>query len=245
MWRRVQTQWSACSARAHAPFQDTGLHRQTGLSRLCLAGGVALNSVANGRILRETPFEELYVQPSAGDGGGALGAALYAWHCALGNSQRFVMDHAYWGQSYTMDEIRAALADTGMKARYIEDKSHLVEMTVDRLLAGEVVGWFQGRFEWGPRALGNRSILADPRRPDIDASRDARAPRAPLRAIQPEGRSAPLPVPARSCPASGGSIRRRSARSASGRRPCASPSNECRALYPCCVDGKGGLFCAR
>ena len=85
------------------------IHRQTGLTRLCLAGGVALNSVANGRILRETPFKELYVQPSAGDGGGALGAALYAWHCALGNERGFVMDHAYWGQSYAPDEIRTAL----------------------------------------------------------------------------------------------------------------------------------------
>lgn len=142
------------------------VHRQTGLSRLCLAGGVALNAVANGRILRETPFEELYIQPSAGDGGGALGAALYAWHCALGNSQRFVMDHAYWGQSYTVDETRVAIEGTGMKAQYVEDESKLVDMTVDRLLAGDVVGWFQGRFEWGPRALGNRSILADPRHPE-------------------------------------------------------------------------------
>lgn len=142
------------------------VHRQTGLTRLCLAGGVALNSVANGRILRETPFKELYVQPSAGDGGGALGAALFAWHCALGNSQRFVMDHAYWGQAYSPDDIRSAINRTGARARYIEDDSKLLETTVEGLLKGQVVGWFQGRFEWGPRALGNRSILADPRRPE-------------------------------------------------------------------------------
>jgi len=139
------------------------LHRQTGLSRLCLAGGVALNSVANGRILRETPFEELYVQPSAGDGGGALGAALVAWHCALGNQQRFVMEHAYWGQAYGADEIRQAIDQAGVQARYIEDESKLLDITVERIISGQVVGWFQDRFEWGPRALGNRSILADPR----------------------------------------------------------------------------------
>lgn len=142
------------------------VHRQTGLTRLCLAGGVALNSVANGRILRETPFKELYVQPSAGDGGGALGAALFAWHCALGNSQRFVMDHAYWGQAYSPDDIQSAISRTGVKARYIEDDSKILETTVEGLLNGQVVGWFQGRFEWGPCALGNRSILADPRRPE-------------------------------------------------------------------------------
>ena len=138
-------------------------HRQTGSPRLCLAGGVALNSVANGRILRETPFQELYVQPSAGDGGGALGAALFTWHCALGNKKRFVMDHAYWGQEYGLDEVRSAIENSGLKSTYLEDESRMVELTVERLLAGEVIGWFQGRFELGPRALGNRSILADPR----------------------------------------------------------------------------------
>lgn len=140
------------------------LHRQTGLKRLCLAGGVALNSVANGRILRETPFEELYVQPSAGDGGGSLGAALVAWHGALGHDgSRFIMDHAYWGQAYGSDEIQSTLDQAGVKYQYFDDESQLVDDTVGRLLEGEVLGWFQGRFEWGPRALGNRSILADPR----------------------------------------------------------------------------------
>ena len=143
------------------------LHRLTGYTRLCLAGGVALNSVSNGRILRETPFQELYVQPSAGDGGGALGAALFAWHCALGNTQRFVMDHAYWGQEYGPDEIRASVSGSGLKAEWIEDQAKLLDMTADRVASGKVVGWFQGRFEWGPRALGNRSILADPSRHDM------------------------------------------------------------------------------
>jgi carbamoyltransferase len=139
------------------------LHRRSGSKRLCLAGGVALNSVANARILEETPFEELYVQPSAGDGGGALGAALFAWHCALGNTQRFVMDHAYWGQEYDGGAIQSAIYDAGVSADYLEDSSKLVEMTVERLTSKRVVGWYQGRFEWGPRALGHRSILADPR----------------------------------------------------------------------------------
>jgi carbamoyltransferase len=143
------------------------LHRRTGLKNLCLAGGVSLNTVANGRIMRETPFEQFYVQPSAGDGGGSLGAALVGWHAGLGNSQRFVMDHAYWGQAYGPDEFRDAIAASGAKATRIEDQSELVGGTVERLLQGKVVAWFQGRFEWGPRALGNRSILADPRRQDI------------------------------------------------------------------------------
>ena len=144
------------------------LHRQTGSTRLCLAGGVALNSVANGRILRETPFKELYVQPSAGDGGGSLGAALFAWYSALGNDHsRLVMDHAFWGQAYGPDDVRAAIDRSGFDVRYVEDEAKLVDMTVDRLLEGSVIGWFQGRFEWGPRALGNRSILADPRRAEM------------------------------------------------------------------------------
>jgi len=139
------------------------LHRQTGQKQLCLAGGVALNSVANRRILQETPFEELYIQPSAGDGGGALGAAMVAWHCALGNQERFVMDHAYWGQGFEADEIQSALDRAGARYTHIPDTDKLIETTVDSLTSGEVVGWFQGRFEWGPRALGNRSIIADPR----------------------------------------------------------------------------------
>ena len=143
------------------------LHRRTGSTRLCLAGGVALNSVANGRILRETPFEELYVQPSAGDGGGSLGAALIGWHGVLGNSGRFVMDHAFWGQAYTVDQVRTAMEASGARGTWYDDSSRLVEQTVARLTAGKVVGWFQDRFEWGPRALGNRSILADPRRAEM------------------------------------------------------------------------------
>lgn len=142
-------------------------YRETGLKRLCLAGGVALNSVANGRILRETPFEELYVQPSAGDGGGAVGAALYAYHQLLGRPRTFVMEHAYWGQEYCPGQIEAFLNEQGLRYERLDNEDQLIERVVDGLQAGKVIGWFQGRFEWGPRALGHRSILADPRRADM------------------------------------------------------------------------------
>lgn len=143
------------------------LHKETGKTRLCMAGGVALNSAANGRILRETPFEELYIQPAAGDGGGALGAALYTYYTLLNNERRFVMEHAYWGKGYNEGEIKTFLDDNGIKHQYFKNEEDFISMVVDRLQEGKVVGWFQGRFEWGPRALGNRSILADPRRADM------------------------------------------------------------------------------
>ncbi|MFL2756381.1 MAG: carbamoyltransferase [Dehalococcoidia bacterium] len=138
--------------------------RRSGSNNLCLAGGVALNSVANGRILRETPVENLYIQPAAGDGGCALGAALYLWHDGLGNNEnRFVMDHAYWGESYDDDQIGKSIEASEFKSQHIQNETDLLDMTVDRLISGKVIGRFNGRFEWGPRALGNRSILADPR----------------------------------------------------------------------------------
>jgi carbamoyltransferase len=141
------------------------LQRETGLTRLCMAGGVALNSVANGRILRETPFEEIYVQPAAGDGGGAVGAALYAHHMVLGRPRQFVMRHAYWGQEYSPGESAAFLRSQSIRHEVLDHPDDLLARVVGHLDAGKVVGWFQGRFEWGPRALGNRSILADPRNP--------------------------------------------------------------------------------
>ncbi|MBS19496.1 MAG: hypothetical protein CL733_00485 [Chloroflexi bacterium] len=138
--------------------------RRSGSNNLCLAGGVALNSVANGRILRETPIENLYIQPAAGDGGCALGAALYLWHDGLGNSEnRFIMDHAYWGEEYNDDQISKAIDSSEFNSQYINNEDDLLDMTVDRLTSGKVIGRFNGRFEWGPRSLGNRSILADPR----------------------------------------------------------------------------------
>jgi carbamoyltransferase len=132
-----------------------------------MAGGVALNSVANGRVLREAPFEELYVQPAAGDSGGALGAALWAYHAVLGRPRSFVMEHASWGQEYTRPEVVASLDAAGIAYRAFDDEDRLLDHVAERLERGQVVGWFQGRFEWGPRALGHRSILADPRRADM------------------------------------------------------------------------------
>lgn len=143
------------------------IHKETGLKRLCIAGGVGLNSVANNRILRETSFEELFIQPSAGDGGGALGAALWADNVLLGNLRRFRMEHAYWGKSYPPSEIRGFLDENRITYQHIENEDRLLDLVVDRLQKGKVIGWFQDRFEWGPRALGNRSILADPRNPQM------------------------------------------------------------------------------
>jgi carbamoyltransferase len=138
-------------------------HEQTGLDKLCMAGGVALNSVANGRILRETPFTEVFIQPAAGDSGGALGAALYVYHVLLGQPRKFVMEHAYWGKEYGPDEIRNTLDAAGWRYQRVEELGQRATLMVEDVLAGKVISLYQGRFEWGPRALGNRSILADPR----------------------------------------------------------------------------------
>jgi carbamoyltransferase len=142
-------------------------YRETGLKRLCMAGGVALNSVANGKILRDTPFEQIYIQPAAGDGGCAVGAALYAYHMVLGKPRTFVMEHAYWGEEHSAGEIEMFLKANNIRYQELDEDEKLIERVVDQLQEGKVIGWSQGRFEWGPRALGNRSIIADPRRPDM------------------------------------------------------------------------------
>jgi len=136
-------------------------------TRLCMAGGVALNSVANGRILRETPVTDLYVHPAAGDSGAAVGAALFVQHQILGQPRRFVMEHAYWGAVPEPDQIRATARSSGLRSVECRDEDELIDRTIDLLQSGKVIGWAQGGFEWGPRALGNRSILADPRRADM------------------------------------------------------------------------------
>ncbi|HEV8722654.1 MAG TPA: carbamoyltransferase [Candidatus Binatia bacterium] len=141
--------------------------QETGLTKLCMAGGVALNSVANGRIIRETAVEELYVQPSAGDGGAAIGAALYAYHSILGKPRDFVLEHAYWGEENSLEEIEGFLKRTGIRYECFGDEDKLIERVVDSIQSGKVIGWSQGKFEWGPRALGNRSIIADPRRREM------------------------------------------------------------------------------
>ena len=140
---------------------------RAGSTTLCMAGGVALNSVANGRIVREAGVTDLFIQPAAGDSGAALGAALYVHHHVLGHPRRFVMEHAAWGEAHSMDAIRAAAASASFRAEEHDDEDRLLDRTAELLAAGRVIGWHQGRFEWGPRALGQRSILADPRRADM------------------------------------------------------------------------------
>ena len=144
-----------------------GLHERTGLKKLCMAGGVALNSVANTRILKETAFEEMYVQPSAGDGGGALGAALWAYNTLLGKPRAWQMDHAYWGRKNSDNEIGDFLVQNNIPHTRYDSEDKLLDQVVERLMGGKVIGWSQGRFEWGPRALGSRSILGDPRNPNM------------------------------------------------------------------------------
>jgi len=139
------------------------LHARTGMKNLCMAGGVALNCVANGRIVREGPFENLWVQPAAGDAGGALGAALFAYNAVLGKPRSFRMDHAYWGPAYSDEAIRTYLDSRGAPYRTLT-RDETIEEVARRLDEDQaVVGWFQGRLEWGPRSLGSRSILADAR----------------------------------------------------------------------------------
>jgi carbamoyltransferase len=184
------------------------LHDRTGSRRLCLAGGVALNSVANFRILAETPFEELYIQPAAGDAGGALGAALYAYHVLLGQPRRFILEHAAWGESHDGSATADFLDRTGLAAEYHAGEDQLLDRVVDLLKGGKVVGWVQGRFEWGPRALGHRSILADPRRAEMKdivnvkiKFREPFRPFAPSVIAEKVGDYFALPEPARHFPA--------------------------------------------
>ena len=150
------------------------LRRKTGEKYLCMAGGVALNCVANGRVMREVGFEDLWIQPAAGDAGGALGAALAVWHRFLGHPRSKstglqVCDQqqgSLLGTEYDKDKIRACLDSQGAQYEELQESS-LITKTAQVLAQGAVVGWFQGRMEFGPRALGNRSILADPRKPDM------------------------------------------------------------------------------
>jgi carbamoyltransferase len=143
-----------------------GLHRQTGEENLCLAGGVAFNSVMNGRIINESPFKRIFIQPAAGDAGCSLGAAFLTHNTILKNPRVFEMGHAYWGPRFSNEECAAALRESGLKFETLTDED--LAQRVARLIAdGAIVGWFQGRMEFGPRALGNRSFLADPRRADM------------------------------------------------------------------------------
>ncbi len=143
------------------------VHKETGMKNLALAGGVALNCVANGRILRETPFENIWIQPAAGDAGGALGAALFVWHQLLGNERRVdgrdKQQASLLGPAYTDDQVRRFLDAQGAKYHACREEPALLAQVADLIDAGKVVGWFQGRMEFGPRALGSRSIIGDAR----------------------------------------------------------------------------------
>ena len=167
------------AAALQAMLEEAYLHlvrlayRRTGSRNLCLAGGVALNAVANGRIRPETEFDGVYVQPAAGDSGIAVGAAFYVWNQVLGNPRSFVMEHAYTGPEYTEAEAEQAIRAAGFEPERMED-AQLFDHVAERIAEGDVVGWFQGRMEFGPRALGNRSIVVDPRRHDMKDILNAR-----------------------------------------------------------------------
>jgi carbamoyltransferase len=156
------------------------LHGHDKLDALCLAGGCAMNSVANGKVYARSPFRKLYVQAAAGDAGGAIGAALVAWQRVVGGKPggtgvaRSPMTHAYYGPEFDEAQIGAAISaradeleQQGCAPSIVKNEKELAGKTANAIAAGSVVGWFQGRMEWGPRALGNRSIVCDPRRADM------------------------------------------------------------------------------
>jgi carbamoyltransferase len=176
----LEAKHEAVAASLQAAFECSALHvlrhvqKSTGSTRLCFAGGCAMNSVANGKIREQTGFREVFIQPAAGDNGTALGAALYACHEMNGRSRGFVMEHGYWGPSFddrriaaALDAQHAAIAEHGCGRQAWDDEAALDRWTAEQIAAGRVVGWYQGRMEWGSRALGNRSIIADPRRADM------------------------------------------------------------------------------
>jgi carbamoyltransferase len=147
------------------------LAQETSSKNLCLAGGVALNCVANGKILRSECFDRIWIQPAAGDAGGALGAALAAYHLLLEGKraidQHDAMRGSYLGPEYSQDEIERQLSAAGAVFDVVPDEATIIDAAADALVAGKAVGWFQGRMEFGPRALGARSILGDPRSSDM------------------------------------------------------------------------------
>ncbi|HEU4383419.1 MAG TPA: carbamoyltransferase C-terminal domain-containing protein, partial [Anaeromyxobacteraceae bacterium] len=171
--------WADVAASAQAVYEEiffhvvNDLHARTKLPRLALAGGCALNSVANGKIYERTPFKEVFVQPAAGDDGTAVGAAFFVEHAVLRRPRGYVMDHAYTGPAYDDRAVEAAIEtaresgwDGAVEVRRL-DEGDLYREVAGAVAAGRVVGWFQGAMEFGPRALGNRSIVADPRRGDM------------------------------------------------------------------------------
>ena len=149
------------------------LHEKVPLDDLAMAGGCALNSVANGKLFDRTPFRQTYIQPAAGDEGLAIGAALHTYHSVLKQARRYQLKHSYLGPEFSESRILSALQDAGLEYRKM-DHGDLVEEVAEHIVSGNVVGWFQGRMEWGPRALGNRSIVAHPGRADMKDILNAR-----------------------------------------------------------------------
>ncbi len=138
------------------------VHARMPTERLVMAGGCALNGVANARILRDTPFRNHYLQAAASDDGTCIGAAFHCWHSVLRRSERFHMKHAFWGPQYSHERLRTAVEATGMPVQECRNENEVTDVAAELLASGLVTGWYQGRSEWGPRALGNRSILANP-----------------------------------------------------------------------------------
>lgn len=153
------------------------LHNMVPTKTFAMAGGCALNGVANARILRETPFETPYLQAASSDDGTCLGAAYYCWHQVLGRTERFHMEHAFWGPEYPDERMKKVAEGSGFKLRHCESAEALVDLASKLIAEGLVVGWYQGRSEWGPRALGNRSILANPALPDMKDTINAKIKR--------------------------------------------------------------------
>jgi carbamoyltransferase len=176
----VAAQHEAIAASLQVAHERAAMHvlrhvqKATGSSKLCFAGGCAMNSVANGKIREQTDFQDVFIQPASGDNGTALGAAFYAWNQIAGRPRGFVMEHGYWGPSFedeaivsALDAEQVAIAERGCDRRAWTDEAALDAWTAAQIAGGRVVGWYQGRMEWGARALGNRSIVADPRRADM------------------------------------------------------------------------------
>ena len=161
------------------------LYRMVGQENLCLTGGVAFNSVLNGRLRREGPFRGIYIPPAAGDAGTSIGAAFMVWHHLLGMRRSFVLEHAYTGPKYSEEYIENYLKSEGEKFEVLPEKE-LINRTAQWIVDGKVVGWFQGRMEFGPRALGNRSIVVDPRKAEMKDVLNARIKhREPFRPFAP------------------------------------------------------------
>ncbi len=143
------------------------VHGKVKSENLCIGGGVGLNSVANGVLLKKGPFKRVFVQPAAGDDGGSLGAAMYVYHALLGKARKFVQETCYFGEEFEDSEIERFLKGKRIKYKKITSEEKLVDFLAGEIAGGKVIGFFHGRAEWGPRALGSRSILADPRREEM------------------------------------------------------------------------------